>query len=54
LPPHQASIIDLNTIGGGFPAVNASFILPLICFAVVARYGARAFRRNKLKINIYE
>lgn len=51
LPPLQASIIDLDTIAGGFPAVNASFILPLICFAVVAWYGWRATERNKLKLN---
>jgi len=41
LPPLQASIIDLETIGNSFPAVNASFILPFICFAVVAWYGRR-------------
>jgi FHS family L-fucose permease-like MFS transporter len=41
LPPLQASIIDLGSIGASFPAENASFILPLICFAVVAWYGAR-------------
>lgn len=41
LPPLQASIIDLGTIGNNFPAVNASFILPLICFVVVAVYGRR-------------
>ena len=41
LPPLQASIIDLETIGNSFPAVNASFILPFICFAVVAWYGGR-------------
>jgi FHS family L-fucose permease-like MFS transporter len=32
LPPLQASIIDLETIGNSFPAVNASFILPFITF----------------------
>ena len=41
LPPLQASIIDLGSIGASFPAENASFILPLICFVVVAWYGAR-------------
>lgn len=38
LPPLQASIIDMGSIGG-MPAVNISFILPLICFVVVAAYG---------------
>jgi FHS family L-fucose permease-like MFS transporter len=46
LPPLQASIIDVGTIGTSFPAVNASFILPLICFVVVAWYGNRAFKRS--------
>jgi FHS family L-fucose permease-like MFS transporter len=45
LPPLQASIIDLGTIGTSFPAVNASFVLPLICFAVVSRFGWRAMKR---------
>lgn len=38
LPPLQAAIIDMGSIGG-MPAVNISFILPLICFVVVAAYG---------------
>lgn len=45
LPPVQASIIDLDSVGG-FPAVNLSFVLPLICFIVVAAYGFRTFRRK--------
>jgi len=40
LPPLQASIIDQQTLFG-MPAVNVSFILPLICFIVVAIYGLR-------------
>lgn len=40
LPPLQASIIDMGTIAG-FPAVNISFVLPLICFVVVCAYGLR-------------
>ncbi|MDR0954258.1 MAG: L-fucose:H+ symporter permease [Rikenellaceae bacterium] len=43
MPPLQASIIDLGTVSG-FPAVNLSFVLPLICFVVVAVYGYRTFR----------
>lgn len=38
LPPVQASIIDLGSVGG-FPAVNLSFVLPLICFVVICSYG---------------
>ncbi|MCI9172211.1 L-fucose:H+ symporter permease [uncultured Duncaniella sp.] len=40
LPPIQARIIDCGTIAG-FPAVNLSFILPLICFVVIVFYGMR-------------
>jgi FHS family L-fucose permease-like MFS transporter len=47
LPPLQASVIDRGTIGKSFPAVNASFILPLICFMVVAWYGSQAYKRSK-------
>lgn len=43
LPPLQAAIIDCGTIGS-FPAVNLSFVLPLICFIVVALYGYRRIR----------
>ena len=38
LPPLQAAIIDKGMILG-WPAVNLSFSLPLICFLVVCLYG---------------
>ena len=38
LPPLQAMIIDQQMLFG-FPAVNLSFVLPLICFLVVMWYG---------------
>jgi FHS family L-fucose permease-like MFS transporter len=41
MPPVQGSIIDLGSIGG-YPAVNLSFLLPFICFLVVAIYGYRS------------
>ena len=41
LPPLQAMIIDKGTVFGSFPATNASFILPFICFLVVTVYGYR-------------
>ncbi len=44
MPPVQGAIIDLNTIGVGafaFPAVRVSFVLPLVCFLVIAWYGWR-------------
>ncbi len=38
MPPLQGAIIDLGTIMG-MPAVNISFVLPLVCFMIVALYG---------------
>jgi FHS family L-fucose permease-like MFS transporter len=43
LPPVQAAIIDCGTVGS-LPAVNVSFVLPLVCFVVVAAYGFRSLR----------
>ncbi len=48
LPPLQAAIIDRGTILGSFPATNASFVLPLLCFLVVAVYGYRTHARQAL------
>ena len=45
LPPLQASIIDLKVVAG-MPAVNASFILPFICFLVIIRYGYRTLKKG--------
>ena len=46
LPPLQASIIDRHTLFG-MPAVNLSFVLPLICFMVIIIYGHRSYAREK-------
>ena len=43
MPPLQGMIIDCGSICG-HPAVNVSYILPLICFVVVAIYGIRALK----------
>ncbi|WP_291529266.1 L-fucose:H+ symporter permease [Bacteroides sp. UBA939] len=48
LPPVQAGIIDCNTLLG-MPAVNLSFILPLICFVVIVIYGHRSYSREKIQ-----
>ena len=40
LTPIQARIIDVGTINN-FPAVNISYLMPLLCFLVVAIYGYR-------------
>ena len=41
MPPLQAAIIDLNSSFAGIPSIRLSFVLPLVCFAVVARYGTK-------------
>ena len=46
LPPLQASIIDMGTFAG-WPAVNVSFVLPLICFVVVAIYGYSTYKQKE-------
>lgn len=49
LPPLQASIIDRGEFFG-MPAVNVSFVLPFICFVVIAIYGQRTYMRSKDKL----
>lgn len=49
LPPLQASIIDCGELFG-MPAVNVSFVLPFICFVVIAIYGQRTYMRSKNKL----
>ena len=49
LPPLQASIIDRGELFG-MPAVNVSFVLPFICFVVIAIYGQRTYMRSKDKL----
>jgi len=43
MPPLQGAIIDFGTVGF-LPAVNFSFILPFICFVVIAIYGYRTMK----------
>jgi FHS family L-fucose permease-like MFS transporter len=43
MPPLQGTIIDQHVIFG-HPAVNVSFVLPLICFIIICIYGIRAHR----------
>ena len=46
MPPLQGLIIDKGTIAG-HPAVNVSFVLPLVCFLIVTIYGLRAYGNAK-------
>ncbi|OOR97229.1 L-fucose:H+ symporter permease [Canicola haemoglobinophilus] len=43
MPPLQGIIIDKGEILG-MPAVNVSFVLPLICFVPIAIYGYRSWK----------
>ena len=45
MPPMQGTIIDMGVIYG-HPAVNVSFVLPLICFFVISIYGLRSYRKT--------
>jgi len=46
MPPLQGMIIDQHTIMG-HPAVNVSFVLPLICFLLIIAYGYRSYIRGE-------
>lgn len=46
MPPLQGMLIDQGTIMG-MPAVNVSFILPLLCFVMIAIYGFRTWKIHK-------
>jgi FHS family L-fucose permease-like MFS transporter len=47
MPPLQGVIIDCGIICG-HPAVNVSYALPLLCFVVVAIYGIRSRKNEKI------
>ena len=47
MPPMQGAMIDAGSIIGNIPSVKTSFLLPLVCFAVVATYGFRSQRVHK-------
>ena len=49
MPPLQGMIIDLQTVWG-HPAVNVSFVLPLLCFLIVTAYGYRSLRTYREQI----
>jgi FHS family L-fucose permease-like MFS transporter len=44
MPPLQAALIDAGSIIGDIPSVKTSFLLPLVCFVVIAIFGFRAHR----------
>ena len=47
MPPLQGSMIDGEALIAGIPTVQTSFILPMICFVVIAIYGYRAHKIHK-------
>jgi FHS family L-fucose permease-like MFS transporter len=46
MPPLQGLIIDMGAVAG-LPAVNVSFVLPLVCFVAVTIYGIRSLKKLK-------
>ena len=46
MPPLQGMIIDQGVVFG-HPAVNVSFVLPLICFVIVLIYGLRSYKARR-------
>ena len=51
-PPLQALIIDSRVSIAGLSSVNISFLIPLLCFLVIAIYGHRAYVRYYIKKSI--
>ena len=46
MPPLHGGIVDFEAVGS-YKAVNVSFVLPLICFCVIAAYGYRTLKVHK-------
>ncbi len=44
MPPLQGSLIDGEVLIAGIPSVQTSFLLPMICFVVIAIFGYRAHK----------
>lgn len=47
-PPIQAAIIQWNITLFGLPSTNVSFVIPLLCLAVIVWFGQRDFVRYRL------
>lgn len=47
MPPMQGSLIDGESIIAGIPSIQSSFVLPMICFVVIALYGFRSHFTHK-------
>ena len=45
MPPLQGSLIDGGELISGIPAVQTSFLLPLVCFVMICLYGYRAHHK---------
>lgn len=48
MPKLQALIIDLGSVGS-MAAVDVSFVLPFMCFCVIAIFAYRAYRDALVK-----
>ncbi len=51
MPPLQGLIIDCVTICG-WPAINVSFVLPLICFVIIALYAAQTIKAQSARSTV--
>jgi FHS family L-fucose permease-like MFS transporter len=47
MPPMQGALIDAGSIIGDIPSVKTSFLLPLVCFVVIAIFGYRAHHKHE-------
>lgn len=48
MPPLQGAMIDGGSLIANIPSVQTSFVLPMICFVVIAVYGYRAHNIYKV------
>ena len=48
MPPMQGALIDADSLISNIPSVQTSFVLPLICFVVIAIYGYRVHYMYKI------
>jgi FHS family L-fucose permease-like MFS transporter len=46
MPPMQGALIDAGSIIGDIPSVKTSFLLPLVCFIIIAIFGYRAHHKH--------
>jgi FHS family L-fucose permease-like MFS transporter len=48
MPPLQGLLIDKAVWFESLSSVRVSFVLPLLCFVVIALYGVRIYKTTKI------